>query len=99
MPPIVAIKKAINEVIRILFSFLCFMPHFAKTVMIISSTSNSMPLFCPFVKWKKFLTLFLYKSADNKKCYTNFAGKVINKVVTLLVFYDKVCYEASGSPP
>ena len=74
------------------------MPHFAKTVMIISSTSNSMPLFCPFVKWKKFLTLFLYKSADNKKCYTNFAGKVINKVVTLLVFYDKVCYEVSGSP-
>ena len=49
------------------------MPHFAKTVMIISSTSNSMPLFCPFVKWKKFLTLFFYKIADNRKCYTNFA--------------------------
>jgi hypothetical protein len=73
------------------------MPHFVKTAMIISRTINNMPLFCPFVKCKKFFTLFLYKSADNKKCYTNFVGKVINKVVTLLVFYDKVCYEVSWS--
>ena len=56
------------------------MPHFAKTVMIISSTSNSMPLFCPFVKWKKFLTLFFYKKANDKKCCTIFVAYYVAKL-------------------